>query len=184
MFNYHATTEVLINYCIIPIISAVSNRSALRDVFRKIKEQSPIEAQHLYYARFTLAEPTPRLASDGVGGKSGQTIQCRVGTLFTLAEWRVMSTFASVGTVEEFYLLQLPLKDSCIVYVRLLIGWRRRVILNMINIGRQPPDGLPMRPRQLIPGQEPIHIGRTDSIGAQSGHNRGTIGAQSGRRIG
>ena len=26
-----------------------------------------------------------------------------------------------------------------------------------------------MRPRQPIPGREPIHIGRADSIGAQSG---------------
>ena len=31
---------------------------------------------------------------------------------------------------------------------------------------RRPPDGLPMRPRQPIPGREPIHIGRANSIGA------------------
>ena len=30
----------------------------------------------------------------------------------------------------------------------------------MFNIARRPPDGLTMRPRQPIPGREPIHIGR------------------------
>ena len=76
-------------------------------------------------------------------------------------------------TVTEPYLLQLPLKDTCIVHVRLPIGRRRWAILNMFNIGRRPPDGLPMRPRQPIPGWEPIHIGRADSIGAQSGRRIG-----------
>ena len=119
------------------------------------------------YARFTLADPTPRLASDVVRGKSG-TIRSRVGTPFTLAEWRAMRTFESVGTVKESYLLQLPLKDSCIVHIRLPIGRRCRAILNMFNIGQRPPDGLPMRPRQPMPGREPIHNGRADSIEAQS----------------
>ena len=71
-----------------------------------------------------------------------------------------MRTFASVGTVKESYLLQLPPKDSCIVHVQL-------------PIGRRPPDGLLMMPRQPMPGQEPIHIGRADSIGAQSGRQIG-----------
>ena len=46
-------------------------------------------------------------------------------------------------------------------------------ILNLFNIPRWPPYGLPMRPRQPIPCRETIHIGRTDSIGAQSGHRIG-----------
>ena len=51
---------------------------------------------------------------------------------------------------------------------------RRRAILNMFNIARRPPDGLPMRPRQPIPGREPIHIGRADpDRPTASGHNRG-----------
>ena len=71
-----------------------------------------------------------------------------------------MRTFASVGTVKESYLLQLPLKDSCIVHVRL-------------PIGRHPPDGLTMWLGQPMPGQEPIHIGRSGSTGAQSGRRIG-----------
>ena len=38
-----------------------------------------------------------------------------------------------VGTVKESYLLQLPLKDSCIVHVWLPIGRWRRAILNTIG---------------------------------------------------
>ena len=84
-----------------------------------------------------------------------------------------MRTFALVGTVKESYLLQLSLKDCCIVHVRLPIGRRRRAILNMFNIRRRPPDGLLMRPRQAMPGREPTHIGRADSIEAQSGRRIG-----------
>ena len=74
------------------------------------------------YARFTLADPTPRLASDVVGGKSGQ---CR--SIGTHSHWPngAMRTFALVGTVKESYLLQLPLEHSGIVHVRLPIGQRR-----------------------------------------------------------
>ena len=130
-------------------------------------------------ARFTLADPTPRLASDVVGGKSGQNLptSCRdpihIGQMSHNAYIRV--GWYGERTVKESYLLQLLLKESCIVHVRLPIGRRRRAILNMFNIARRPPDGLLMRPRQPIPGQEPIHIGRADSIGAsdrltRSGH--------------
>ena len=51
------------------------------------------------YARFTLADPTPRLASDVVGGKSGQNLPTSRRDPFTLAEWRTMRTFVAVGTV-------------------------------------------------------------------------------------
>ena len=50
-------------------------------------------------------------------------------------------------------------------------------MLNMFNIARRPPDGLPMRPRQPIPGREPIHIGRADSSGAQSRRRIGSCEA-------
>ena len=83
-----------------------------------------------------------------------------------------------VGARESYNIVRLPgwygegvlfiTTLSCVVHVRL-------------PITRRPPDGLPMRPRQPpIPGREPIHIAilaEPDSIGAQSGHNRGTIGA-------
>ena len=107
-----------------------------------------------------------------------ETIRRRVGTPFTLAKWRAMRTFASVGTRESYNIVRLPgwygeevllvTTLSCIVHVRLQIGRRRQAILNMFNIARRPPDGLPMMPRQPIPGREPIHGGRADSIGAQS----------------
>ena len=45
------------------------------------------------HARFTLAEPMPRLCPDAVGGESGSThpmdarpVRCRAGTPFTLAD--------------------------------------------------------------------------------------------------
>ena len=89
-----------------------------------------------------------------------------------------MRTFASVGPRELYNIVRLRgwygegvlfiTTLSCVVHVRLLIGRRRRAI-NMFTIAQQPPDGLPMRPRQPIPGRELIHIGRADSIGAQSG---------------
>ena len=59
--------------------------------------------------------------TQSVGSRSGQShathFRRRVGTPFTFAEWRAMCTFASVGTVKESHLIQLPLKDSCIVHV-------------------------------------------------------------------
>ena len=75
-----------------------------------------------------------------------------------------------VGTVKDYFLITTL---SCIVHVRLQIGRPRRAILNMFNIAQQPPDGLSMTPRQPIPGREPIHIGRADSIRAQSRHRIG-----------
>ena len=53
------------------------------------------------YARFTLADPMQSEAN------RDKTIRRHVGTQFTLAEWRAMRTFASVGMVKESYLLQL-----------------------------------------------------------------------------
>ena len=128
-------------------------------------------------ARFTLADPTLRLASDVVGGKSGQNLPTsrrdpiHIGRMAHNAYIRV--SWYGEHTVKESYLLQLPLEDSCIVHVRLPIGRRHQAILYMFNIARRPPDGLPMRPRQPIPGRESIHIGRADSIGAQSGRRIG-----------
>ena len=70
----------------------------------------------------------------------------RVGTPFTLAEWRAMCPFASVGTRESYNIVRLPgwygervlfiTTLSCVVHVRLPIGRRRRAILNMFNIAR------------------------------------------------
>ena len=42
--------------------------------------------------------------------------------------------------MKKSYLLQLTLKDSCIVHVRLPIGRPHRAILNMFNIGWRPPN--------------------------------------------
>ena len=132
-------------------------------------------------ARFTLANPMPRLGSDVVGGNSGRNhptsrrhtihigrmarnVSIRVGcyegvvqycTTPWLVRWKSLIYYNSL---------------SCVVHVRLPIGRRRRAILNMFNIARWPPDGLPMRPRRPIQCRETIHIGRADSIGAQSGH--------------
>ena len=44
--------------------------------------------------------------------------------------------------------------------------------------GSQSADDLPMRPRQPMPGRKPIHIGRADSIGAQSGRRIGSCEAR------
>ena len=127
----------------------------------------------------------PRLASDVVGGKSGRNhpTSRRHPIGMTLGEWRAMRTFALVGTRESYNIVQLPglygegviliTTVSCVVHVRRPIGRRRRAILSMFNIARRPPDGLPMRSRQPIPGREPIHIGRADSIRAQSGRRIG-----------
>ena len=80
-------------------------------------------------------------------------IRRRVGTPFTLAEWRAMRTFASVGTRESYNIVRLPgwygervifiTTLSCVVHVRLPIGRRRRAILNMFNMARRPPDEAP-----------------------------------------
>ena len=104
-------------------------------------------------------------------------IRRRVGTPFTLAEWRAMRIFASVGMVES-YLLQLPLKDSCIVHVRLPIGRQRRAILvlNMFNAGFTLADPTP----RLCPDAGclanvngfPTHIGCRSIIGRPSGGRR------------
>ena len=48
------------------------------------------------------------------------------------------------------------------------------------NIARRPPDGLPMRPRQTIPGREPIHIMSLAEPTA-SGHNR-SVGSANVKR--
>ena len=106
-----------------------------------------------------LASHWPPMQSEA---NRDEAIRRHVGTPFTLAKWRVMRTFSSVGTVEEFYLLELPLKDSCIVRVRLPIGRRRWPMLNMFNIGQQPPDDAPTADC----GSGPHSIGRADSIRA------------------
>ena len=93
-----------------------------------------------------------------------------------------MCPFASVGTRESYNIVRLPgwygervlfiTTLSCVVHVRLPIGRRRRAILNMFNIARWPPDGLPMRPRAPT----------ADSVSGDHSHwpsrqHRGTIGA-------
>ena len=134
------------------------------------------------YARFTLADPMPRLGSDVVGGNSGRNHPTsRRHTIHIGRMARNVSI--RVGWYEGVNIVRLPgwygervlfiTTLSCVVHVRLPIGRRRRAILNMFNIARWPPDGLPMRPRRPIPCRETIHIGRADSIGAQSGHRIG-----------
>ena len=118
----------------------------------------------------------PRLASDVVGGKSGQNHPTSRRDPFTLAEWHTMRTIASVGTVSvrrrSIDLLQLPVKDSCIVHVRLLIGRRHRAILYMFNIGRRLPDGLLMVSRW---GDSRFRVGNPFTLAkpTASGYNRG-----------
>ena len=101
------------------------------------------------------------------------------------SHWRngAMRTFPSVDTRESYNIVQLPglygegvlfiTTLSCVVHVRRPIGRRRRAILSMFNIARRPPNGLPMRSQQPIPGREPIQIGRADNIRAQSGRRIG-----------
>ena len=98
-------------------------------------------------AHLTLADPTPRLVSDAIGGESGQNHPTsrrdpiHIGRMARNAYIRI--GWYGERTVTESYLLQLPLKDTCIVHVRLPIGRQRRAILNMFNIGRRPPDEAP-----------------------------------------
>ena len=109
----------------------------------------------------------PRLGSGVVGGQSGRNHptsrrhHINIGRMARNAHIRVgwyEGVVRLPGWYGERVLFITTL--SCVVHVRL-------------PIGRRPPDGLPMRPRQPIPGGEPIHIGRADSIGAQSGRRIG-----------
>ena len=94
-------------------------------------------------ARFTLADPMPRLGSDVVGGNSGRNHP--TSRRHTIHIGRVARN-ASVGTRESYNIVRLPgwygervlfiTTLSCIVHVRLPIGRRRRAILNMFNIAR------------------------------------------------
>ena len=92
-------------------------------------------------ARFTLADPMPRLASNIVGGKSGRDHPTsRRHPIHILAEWRAMRSFALVGTRESYNIVRLTgwygegvlfiTTLSCVVHVRL-------------PIGRRPPDEAP-----------------------------------------
>ena len=95
------------------------------------------------YARFTLADPMPRLGSDAVGGNSGRNHP--TSRRHTIHIGRVACN-ASVGTRESYNIVRLPgwygervlfiTTLSCVVHVRLPIGRRRRAILNMFNIAR------------------------------------------------
>ena len=94
-------------------------------------------------ARFTLADPMPRLGSDAVGGNSGRNHP--TSRRHTIHIGRVACN-ASVGTRESYNIVRLPgwygervlfiTTLSCVVHVRLPIGRRRRAILNMFNIAR------------------------------------------------
>ena len=98
-------------------------------------------ARRACYARFTLADPMPRLGSDVVGGNSGRNHP--TSRRHTIHIGR-MARNVSVGTRESYNIVRLPgwygervlLTLSCVVHVRLPIGRRRRAILNMFNIAR------------------------------------------------
>ena len=96
-------------------------------------------------ARFTLADPMPRLGSDVVGGNSGRnhpTSRRHTIHIGRMAR-NVPCPFASVGTRESYNIVRLPgwygervlfiTTLSCVVHVRLPIGRRRRAILNMAS---------------------------------------------------
>ena len=131
------------------------------------------------YARFTLADPMPRLGSDVVGGNSGRNHP--TSRRHTIHIGRVARN-ASVGTRESYIIVRLPgwygervlfiTTLNCVVHVRLPIGRRRRAILNMFNIARWPPapDGLPMRPDGRF------RVGRPFTLAEPTAY-RGTIGA-------
>ena len=74
-----------------------------------------------------------------------------------------------VGTVKESYLLQLS------------------VVLYTFGSARRPPDGDPddMRPRQPIPGREPIHLAERarEREPTASEHNRGVGSANVKRAL-
>ena len=114
-------------------------------------------------ACFTLADPTPRLASDVVGGKSGQNLptSCRNPIHISRMAHHAYIRVGWYGErmVKESYLLQLPLKDSCIVHVRL-------------PIGRRPPDGLPMVSRWGPDSRFRVRNPFTLAEPTASGHNR------------
>ena len=129
----HSTSHVpaLLHWQQLPVTMCTATKYCILQT--KVKEESKILQ---YDARFTLADPMPRLASD-----RDETIRRRVGTSFTLAEWHAMRTFASVGTREPYNIVRLPgwygegvlfiTTLSCVVHVRLPIGWRRRAILHV-----------------------------------------------------
>ena len=81
------------------------------------------------YARFTLADPMPRLGSDAVGGNSGRNHP--TSRRHTIHIGRVACN-ASVGTRESYNIVRLPgwygervlfiTTLSCVVHVRLPIG--------------------------------------------------------------
>ena len=122
----------------------------------------------------------PRLASDVVGGKSGRNhptsrrYPIHIGRMardaYICFGWYegVVQHCTPPGWYGEGVLFITTL--SCVVHVRLPVGRRRQAILNMFNIARRPPDGLPMRPRQPISGSG------THSHWPSRQH-RGTIGA-------
>ena len=99
------------------------------------------------HACFTLADSTPRSTSDVVGGKSGQSHPTSNRDPIHIGQ---MAHNAYIG-----------------------VGWYGEGVLfitttseRQLHCTRSAPDGLLMRPRQLMPGREPIHIGQADSIGA------------------
>ena len=91
-----------------------------------------------FNARFTLADPMPRLGSDAIGGNSGRNHP--TSRRHTIHIGRVACN-ASVGTRESYNIVRLPgwygervlfiITLSCVVHVRLPIGRRRRAILSI-----------------------------------------------------
>ena len=85
------------------------------------------------HARFTLADPMPRLGSYVVGGNSGRNHP--TSRRHTIHIGRMAPNVSiRVGWYGERVLFITTL--SCVVHFRLPIGRRRRAILNMFNIAR------------------------------------------------
>ena len=118
-----------------------------------------------------ISQPMPQLASDVDGGKSGQNHPTSHQNPIHISRM-ACNAYLRVGWYGEgVYLLQLPLKDSCIAHVRLPIGRRHRAILNMFIIGRRPPD-------YWSPDEAPTADARSGTHSHwPNRQHRGTIGA-------
>ena len=135
-------------------------------------------------ARFTLADPMPRLGSDAVGGNSGRNHP--TSRRHTIHIGRGACN-ASVGTRESYNIVRLPgwygervlfiTTLSCVVHVRLPIGRRRRAIKHCLIL----PDDLPSASRWGPDGR--FRVGRPFTLAepTASGHNRG-IGSANVKR--
>ena len=129
-----------------------------------------------------------RLASDVVGGKSGQNLPTsrldpiHIGRMARNA--CIRAGWYGERTVKESYLLQLPLEDSCIVHVRLPISRLRRAISNMFNIACLIlANDLPMVSRWGPDSRFRVGNPLTLAEPTASGHNRGVGSANVKRAL-